>query len=99
MGFIEELKNLDACIEGIDWASTQSSAQSMWDNCERGDWLLWLCGKLSGNVGSDSRKKLVWTACQCARLALPYIISGNNVPMITIETAEIIVWGGLLLKK
>jgi len=44
-------------------------AMTAWATCERGDWMLWLLGKLSGPPGSDSRKQLVLIACDCAELA------------------------------
>ena len=50
--------------------------------------MLWLLGRLSGKPESESRKKLVLAACQCARLALPYVKKGEARPLKAIETAE-----------
>ena len=85
---IKKLKQLKPCYDALEWVEKQPSRKSAWDNCERGDWMLWLLGKRSGEVGSKSRKKLVWTACQCARLSLPYVEKGEERPLKAIETAE-----------
>jgi len=85
---IEKLKVLNPCSDALEWVKEQPSIKSAWETCERGDWMLWLLGRLSGEVGSKSRKKLVWTVCQCARLALPYVKKGETRPLKAIETAE-----------
>ena len=46
------LKKLKACPPAIEWASTQPDYKTAWQNCERGDWMLWLTQVL--NV--DDRK-------------------------------------------
>ena len=48
----EKLEKLGACNEAIKWASTQPDYKTAWQNCERGDWMLWLAKAL--NV--DDRK-------------------------------------------
>lgn len=77
-----------ACSDAVAWAREQATAESAWRNCQHGDWMLWLVGQSSGEPESDSRKKLVLSACECARLALPYVRSGEKRPLIAIETAE-----------
>ncbi len=84
----EQLEKLDACKPAIYWVSQQDSTQQAWQDCPRGDWMLWLLGKLSGPVGSESRKKLVLTVCECARLSLHLIPEGEDRPRMAIETAE-----------
>ena len=56
--------------DAVEWAKQQPSADAAWRNCSRGDWMLWLIGKLSGELGSESRRRLVLAAGDCARLAL-----------------------------
>ena len=82
------LKKLEACQEAIEYASQFKTLEEAWQKCERGDWMLWLAGRLSGNPGSDSRKKLVLAACACARLSLKYAKKGELRPLHAIETAE-----------
>ena len=88
--YITELKGLKACQEAIAWLEEgkYKTLNDAWQVCERGDWMLWLVGTLSGELGSDKRKKLVLTACQCARLALPYVTKDDTRPLKAIEMAE-----------
>ena len=82
---IDRLNELGACSEAIEWCRGREAA---WDACERGDWMLWLCGRLAGPPGSDSRKPLVLAACECARLSLHLVPAGEDRPRRAIETAE-----------
>jgi len=82
------LKKLNACHDAVEWADQFKSMQEVWDNCERGDWMLWLLGKQAGKPGTESRKKLVLTACRCARLTLKYVPKGEKRPLKAIQTAE-----------
>ena len=68
---IKLLKKLRACSDAVKWAEQFNTPQEAWDKCERGDWMLWLAGKQVGSPRTKSRKKLVLTACACARLTLP----------------------------
>src|ERR1700722_13996297 len=68
---VRDLKSLQACSEAREWAESHDDPQAAWAACERGDWMLWLCGRLSGYPESEARKKLVLLACECARLAPP----------------------------
>ena len=79
MKFTEKLKNMAACEDAVEWASQYSTLQKTWDKCERGDWMLWLAGKMSGKPECDKRKKLVLCACECARLSLKYVKKIKNV--------------------
>ena len=83
-----KLAKLYPCHEAIKWVRDQKNQQQAWEDCDRGDWMLWLCGKLSGKPGSYKRKKLVLTSCECARLSLKYVKKGEIRPLKAIETAE-----------
>ena len=76
------LRFLSACSESEEWAGSRTP-QEAWEACPRGDWLLWLAGKLE-----IDRKLLVLAACDCARLALPFVPEGEQRPLKAIETAE-----------
>ena len=82
------LVKLNACRDAQQWSEKYPDLQTAWSACERGDWMLWLCGRLAGPPESASRKKLVLAACACARLALPHTLAGETRPIKTIETAE-----------
>jgi hypothetical protein len=86
--YIQKLTELNACCEAVEWSKQFDTSQEAWENCKRGDWMLWLVGKLSGGPGGDKRKKLVLAACQCARLSLKYVKEGEERPLKAIETAE-----------
>ena len=64
-----------ACEEALEWLwpwiGSGADLQTIWDSCPRGDWLLWMLGKLAGPPSSDSRRQLVYCAAECAALALP----------------------------
>ena len=86
--WIKELKKRRPCREALAWAKAYDSLEEAWQSCERGDWMLWYAGMLSGEPKSDARRKLVLVACQCARLMLKYVKAGENRPLKAIETAE-----------
>ena len=86
--WLKPIKRLSACKEAIEWGEQYGTIDEAWTNCERGDWMLWLVGKLAGKPASKSRKRLVLTACECARLALPYVRQGEKRPLKAIEAAE-----------
>jgi hypothetical protein len=87
MTFIDKLRELHACSEAIVWAKNYPTLQAAWKACDRGDWMLWLAG---GTVqpGSPEHKRVVFAACQCARLALPHVPATELRPLAAIETAE-----------
>ena len=97
---INRLTKLNPCSEAVLWIESvrngATTAQEIWDECERGDWMLWLCGKLSGGARSSKRKLLVKTACACARLSLKWC--NDKRPLQCIETAEAWTDGNASLK-
>jgi hypothetical protein len=82
------LHDLDACDDALAWAEGYDSLDAAWAACERGDWMLWLAGRVAGPPGDDTRRPLVLAACACARLALPYVPDGEERPLRAIEIAE-----------
>jgi len=85
---IEKLKKLNVCEKAVEWLENQPDWQIAWNNCERGDWMLWLLAKLSGSPETKNRMKLTLVACECARFALPFVEKGEKRPLKAIETAE-----------
>jgi len=85
---VKMLKDLDACKEAVEFAAGFPSLAAAWAACDRGDWLLWYAGRLSGLSESDSRRRLVLAACECARLSLEHVPAGEDRPRLAIETAE-----------
>ncbi len=78
----DKLIEMDACEEAIMWVGDKNLEQA-WNDCHRGDWMLWLAGRFHVN-----RKLIVKAACACARLALPHVPAGETRPLIAIETTE-----------
>ena len=95
--YLKPIANLKACQEALDWAEQYDNLNKAWQKCQRGDWMLWLIGKA---IAKDAdRKPLVLIACKCARLALPYVLKGEEQPQKAIETAEAWVIGKATLKE
>jgi len=40
------LNELGACEDAMEWLSSQASLEQAWENCEKGNWLLWLIAML-----------------------------------------------------
>jgi hypothetical protein len=91
-GTAQQLRALGACSEARTWAKPYETLEAAWNACERGDWLLWLAGKL----GLD-RKRLVFAACQCARTALPR--AKDDSVLKCIETTEAWTRGEVTLEQ
>ena len=85
-GLAGRIKHLSPCAEAVVWLQDWNIPQEAWDACERGDWMLWLLGKLSGPPESKSREKLVLASCGCARLVV-HLAASPNV-LMCIEAAE-----------
>ena len=86
---VQKLTELNACHKAVEWAKKQKNPQQAWDNCERGDWMLWLiCKTIAGKSMSDKRKHLVLAACDCTELALKYVVGGEDRSRKTIETTR-----------
>ena len=86
---VSYLQRRGACAESTTWLRNQPDPQTAWDTCQRGDWLLWLLGRLG-----VPRPRLVLAACACARLVLLHVREGEGRPFHAIETAEAWARGG-----
>jgi len=73
------LRRLGACHEGAEWASGRD-LETAWNECPRGDWLLWLAGRLE-----IERTVLARAAARCAETALQYVPAGEDRPRQAIE--------------
>jgi len=90
----ELLIALGACREFVNWSAGKSLLQ-LWQECERADWMLWLCGKMMNNSGWPSRSELALAACACAETVLPVYekkYSGGSDLRTAIHTAR--AWAG-----
>jgi hypothetical protein len=75
------------CGEAAEWAAAQpdQSLSALWDTCPRGDWMLWLAGRL----GVD-RRILVAAACDCAEQAWAHCRDGGalTAAMLVVHVAR-----------
>ena len=99
MSYLDQLDSLFACPDALEWLREQRhpTLATAWAECERGDWMLWLAGRLAGPQGSDARRPLTLAACECARLSLPRweaLHANDRRPHVAIETAEAWARGG-----
>jgi len=90
--WIATLTRLEACTDARAWARSlpaDTTPESAWSACERGDWLLWLLGALHRR-GAVTRQVLVLAACASARTALRYLAGrpAEAASIASIETAE-----------
>ena len=83
-----KLKAIGACKDAVKWAKEQPSFAQAWQTCERGDWMLWLAGKMHDKPEWPTRQQLVLAACDCAELSLKYVPKGEDRPRVAIETAR-----------
>ena len=65
-----QLKALGACTDAVEWVADRDLLTA-WAECERGDWMLWLVGRMQGKEGWPNRQAIVLVACDCAELVLP----------------------------
>ena len=85
--FEELLNELGACSSVVEWAHGKT-LHVVWKTCQRGDWLLWLAGKMADKKGWHTRKQIVLAACACAATALKYVPKGEERPKKAIQTAR-----------
>ena len=61
MTFKKQLEMLGACEDAIQWVSSKTK-QEAWEQCERGDWMLWLYKKLY----PDNLREITLAKAYCA---------------------------------
>ncbi len=67
MGILAELRGAEACKPALEWIKAEgyTDLRDVWDNCKRGDWLLWFVYILDVDP-----KLIVRTAIECARIVV-----------------------------
>jgi len=70
VSFIDALKKLEACSDGLEWLEAQgySSPQDAWDACHRGDWMFWVLEVAPYTADKPKREKLVQVCAECVAL-------------------------------
>jgi len=77
-----QLTEMSACMSAVNWVNKRG-IKTAWRDCPRGDWMLWLAGRLD-----IDRKLLVLAACDCAETALQYVPEGEARPAKAIQTSR-----------
>ena len=96
--FEDLLHELGACSSAVEWAHGKT-LHVVWNTCNRGNWLLWLVGKMADENGWPTRKQLVLAACACAEQALKYVPKGEDRPKKAIQTARAWARGKATIKE
>jgi len=68
MEFKDYLKKIGACSDARKW-NADRNLEKCWQDCERGDWMLWLMKK----ADMCDLRTLTLAKARCAELAKPYI--------------------------
>lgn len=79
--WLKRLQRMGSCREALEWCQGYDSPQAAWAACDRGDWMLWYAGMMSGPPSSDSRRKLVGAVADCLHVAVPY--AGSSRKLVT----------------
>ena len=84
----DALLTLRACEDAIDFAAQHATYEAAWAACERGDWMVWLLGCLSGRRGDPRRDALLDTVRACGastgvRFEVDHVRPGNYLEFCT----------------
>ena len=85
---IEEIKLLNPCKEGLDWALKQQTLADVWDKCPRSDWMWWLLQKLNKCPKELSVKYSKWCADSVAHLKNGYVSASSSAAAIVAASAS-----------
>ena len=80
MTFKKQLQKMNACSEAIEWAENRTLEQA-WNDCERGDWMLWFAEK----AGVELRP-LTLAKARCAKLVIHLMEDARSINAV--EVAE-----------
>jgi hypothetical protein len=78
--FKRRLIELGACDDALNWADGRTAAEA-WEQCERGDWLLWWSQK----EAADARE-LTLAKARCAKLVIHLMKDERSIAAV--EAAE-----------
>jgi hypothetical protein len=83
---ISKLKEMDACAQALAYLEKQSSYQEAWENCTRGDWMLWLLGKVLDEGNEVEFRRLTLAKARCSKLVIDLIC--DDYSKKAVEVAE-----------
>jgi len=80
-------KRVGACEDAVDWVGARDW-KIAWDECERGDWMLWALARLLGEPGWPTGQQIVLCACDIAETVLEHVPEGDDRPRFAIDAAR-----------
>jgi len=87
MSFKQQLIKLNVCQDAIDWVEDRTIQQA-WNDCRRGNWMLWLLEEMKEEEGWLDEKEIMLLGCWCSRRALKYMPEGETRSLKAIEAKE-----------
>ena len=78
--FKQRLITLNSCKDARDWAYGKTAAEA-WEQCERGDWLLWWAKKENADL-----RQLTLAKARCAKLVIHLMKDERSIKAV--EAAE-----------
>ncbi|HEY5057001.1 MAG TPA: hypothetical protein VII58_12630 [Acidobacteriaceae bacterium] len=85
--FSELLRSHHACSEASEWAKGKDLAE-VWHTCHRGDWMLWLLGRMTDRPGWLTRKEVCAIVCDVVEPSLRYVRPGEMRPQACLDTVR-----------
>jgi hypothetical protein len=87
MSFKEQLIDMKACSEAIEWVGGRTLAEA-WSECPRGDWMLWGLAMMAGQPGWPSHQEVVRHTCWCVRRALEHAPDNEAALLQLVDAVE-----------
>jgi hypothetical protein len=85
--FKAQLQRLGAWPTILEWVGDRTLSEA-WAECERADWLIWLCGRMMGRPGWPGVTDVLRAACACVRTGLKYLPPHESRPLRAIRAVE-----------
>lgn len=85
--FSDKLQEMGACREALAWIGDRT-AQQAWDECQRGDWMLWLASRLIDQPNGPTQQQVGYCACECAERLMRYAPTSEDRTCRAVEAAR-----------
>jgi len=87
MSFKQQLIEMNACYDAVYWVENRTIQQA-WNDCPRGDWMLWLLETMKEVEGWPDEEKIMLLGHWCARRAWKYTPMKRTRPPKTDRAKE-----------
>ncbi|MDD5458363.1 MAG: hypothetical protein PHF37_03115 [Phycisphaerae bacterium] len=85
--YVNLLETIDACSGALAWTIRDggNTPQDCWNNCPRGDWMLWLIHRLLEPPENEQvLRKFTGTKVKCARLVQHLMADGRSLAALDV---------------